>query len=363
MRGRTAAYKVAMRNARRNRKRTIFLVLLVAVPVAFGVVVAGIVRATSLTTEERAQSYFGTAAARFQVYAPTPEVYDWLDASLREIAPEATVTELRQSGIRVEDVGYAQVWDLDMSDPVTDGFLVQVSGAAPRSDREVAISPALAKEMEVTIGDTVEFEALPHGELTIVGLVSEPFFNQSTVVLLSPGALAPLVGDPELLPEPSLLVSGPGAEEAALQINDMWYSEGEQLFWPEPAVDPLPQELSFLEGDPATYLLLTEEDVDQLLELVRNAELSPGETVEDRVYNAAYQMIYGSGQPTGLPNLYVETRHQWMSQGGFESNPAILSTAAAAIVLVEVAFITGAAFAAGTRRRLREIGLMGANGA
>jgi putative ABC transport system permease protein len=52
-----------------------------------------------------------------------------------------------------------------------------------------------------------------------------------------------------------------------------------------------------------------------------------------------------------------------MSQGGIESNPGILSTAAAAIVLVEVAFITGAAFAAGTRRRLREIGLMGANGA
>ncbi|MEX1092692.1 MAG: FtsX-like permease family protein [Acidimicrobiia bacterium] len=45
------------------------------------------------------------------------------------------------------------------------------------------------------------------------------------------------------------------------------------------------------------------------------------------------------------------------------TTPVVASTAAAAIVLVEVAFITGAAFAAGTRRRLREIGLMGANGA
>jgi flagellar basal body-associated protein FliL len=61
MSGRKAAYKVAYRNAKRNRKRTIFLVLLVAVPVAFSVVVAGIVRASTLTPEEQAQSYFGSA--------------------------------------------------------------------------------------------------------------------------------------------------------------------------------------------------------------------------------------------------------------------------------------------------------------
>ena len=363
MNGRKAAYKVAMKNARRNRKRTIFLVLLVAVPVAFGVVVAGVVRATSLTPEERAQSYFGTAGARFQVVAPTGEVYDWIETNLHDLAPETTITELRQTGIGVEDVGYAQVWDLDMSDPVTEGYLVQVSGETPESDREVALSPTLAEELDVEVGGTVEFEELPLGDLTVVGLVSEPFFNESSAILLSPGALQPLVGDPVLLPELSLLVSGPGAEEAAMQINDLWYSEGQQLFWPQPAVDPLPPELSFLQEDPYAHLLLTEGDVDQLLALVRTAELGPGETIEDRVYNAAYQMIYASGEPTGLPDLYVETRTQWMSQGGFESNPGIVSTAAAAIVLVEVAFITGAAFAAGTRRRLREIGLMGANGA
>jgi len=363
MSGRSAAYKVAMKNARRNRKRTIFLVLLVAVPVAFGVVVAGIVRASSLTPEEQAQSYFGMADARFQVFSPTAEVYEWIKTNLRELAPEATITELRQTGIRVEDVGYAQVWDLDMGDPSTEGFLVHVSGDLPSATGEIALSPTLAEEMEVGVGDTVEFESLPFGELTVVGLVSEPFFSKSTVVLLSPGALEPLVGDPELLPEPSQLVSGPGAEEAALRINDLWYSEGQQLFWPEPAVDPLPTELSFLQDDPNTHLLLTENDVDQLVELARNAEPGPGQTVVDIVYNAAYQMIYGSGEPTGLPEVYVETRTQWLSQSAFEENPAIVSTAAAAIVLVEVAFITGAAFAAGTRRRLREIGLMGANGA
>lgn len=352
-----------MKNARRNRKRTIFLVLLVAVPVALGVVVAGIVRASSLTPEERAQSYFGMAAARVQVFSPTGEVYGWIEKSLREVAPEVTITELRQAGIQVEDVGYAQLWDLDMSESATQGLLVHVSGDLPSTADEVALSPTLAEEMEIGVGDAVELGSLPFGQLTVVGLVSQPFFNQSTDILLSPDALEPLVGDPQLLLEPSLLVSGPGAEDAALAVQNLWHNEGQQLFWPEPAVDPLPPELSFLQDDPYTHLLLTESDVTQLVELVQNTDPGPGQTIEDVVYNAAHQMIYGSGEPTGLPEIYVETRTQWLSQGLFEENPAVVSTAAAAIVLVEVAFITGAAFAAGTRRRLREIGLMGANGA
>lgn len=365
MSGKGAAYKVAMKNAKRNRKRTIFLVLLVAVPVAFGVVVAGIVRASNLTPAEQAQTYFGNADARFQVFSPTGDIYEWIEANLRELAPEATITELRQTGIRVEDggVGYAQVWDLDMADPATEGFLVHVGGDLPAADDEIAISPSLAKAMDIGVGDTVVLDQLPYGDLTVVGLVSEPFFNQGTTILLSPGALEPLVGDPELLPEPSLLVSGPGAEEAALQINDLWYSEGQQQFWPEPAVDPLPPEISFLQEDPNTHLLLTESDVNQLVELVRNTEPGPGVSVEEIVYNASYQMIYGGGEYRGLPEVWVETRTQWLTQGRFGENPVVISTAAAAIVLVEVAFITGAAFAAGTRRRLREIGLMGANGA
>jgi putative ABC transport system permease protein len=45
------------------------------------------------------------------------------------------------------------------------------------------------------------------------------------------------------------------------------------------------------------------------------------------------------------------------------TQPAVISTAVAAVILAEVAFIAAAAFATGIRRRLREIGLMGANGA
>jgi len=358
--GRGAAYRVAMKNARRNRKRTIFLVLLVAVPVAFGIVAAGIVRASSLTREEQAQSYFGNADARVQVAAADPDVTEWVTDRVSEISPETTITEIRSAGIRVEDMGYVQVWDLDMSDPSTEGFLVQVDGASPDSDGEVAISPALAEEIEIGIGDTVDFEYLALGELKVVGLVSEPFFSESTVVLLSPGALVPFQGDPVLGAEPGLLMSGPDAENVALQVNDLWYKEGQQLFWPEPAVDPIPTELEFL--DPQTYVLLDESEIEELVELVRSSNGTEQE-VMDEVWIRSNDLIYGNGEYRPLPDIYVETRTQWLSYGGVENTPGVMSTGSAALLLVEVAFITGAAFAAGTRRRLREIGLMGANGA
>jgi ABC-type lipoprotein release transport system permease subunit len=360
MNGRRAAYRVAMKNARRNRKRTIFLVLLVAVPVAFGIVAAGIVRASSLTPEEQAQSYFGTADARVQVAAADPRVTAWVTDTVEVMSPDTMVTQIRSAGIRIEGVGYAQVWDLDMSDPSTEGFLIQVSGAAPRVDGEVAVSPALADEMEVKVGDSVEFEYLPLGELKVVGLVSEPFFSEGTVVLLSPGALVPLQRDPVLGAEPALLLRGPNAEIAAIQVNDLWYQEGQQLFWPEPAVDPIPVQLEFL--DPQTYVVLDEGEIEELVELVRTSEGTEQE-VMDEVWIRSNEMIYGNGEYRELPDIYVETRAQWLSYGGFENTPGVMSTAASAILLVEVAFITGAAFAAGTRRRLREIGLMAANGA
>ncbi len=211
------------------------------------------------------------------------------------------------------------------------------------------------------VGDTVDIDGLPVGPVTLVGLVGQPLFKESSDVLLAPGELETFVGDPRMSADVSLLVSGTDAEQAAERIRELWYAEGQQLFWPEPAVDPLPSELAFLQDDPYTYRLLTERDVDQLVALVREA--APDEDVIGLVYEAANQMIYGSGAPAGLPDVYVDTRTQWLNQGGFEDNPAVMSTAASAIVLVEVAFITGAAFAAGTRRRLREIGLLSANGA
>lgn len=358
MSGRRAAYKVARKNAIRNRKRTIFLVLLVAVPVAFGVVVAGIVRASSVTAEERVQQQFGAADAQLYLPGSNPGVADWAFETIESLAPDTKISRFHGNGIGVPGAGYARVTDMDLSDPITDGLLLLLDGRAPESPDEVAISPTLIEELEVSVGDKVEFEDLPIGELEIVGVVSIPFYNQSSDVLLSPNRLEEFETDPNF--SLNVFLSGPVAENAALQLQDLWYSEGQQLFWPDPAVDPRPPVLEFLSDE--IYVLLTEKEINELVALYAETQNSGRDPISE-VDAAAFQMTYGSGNYGNLPSIYVEGRQQTLNQGSFEDNPGLVATGAAALLLVEVAFITGAAFAAGTRRRLREIGLMGANGA
>ncbi|MBK5269073.1 MAG: ABC transporter permease [Acidimicrobiia bacterium] len=360
MTGRRAALKVATRNARRNRRRTIFLILLVAVPVGFGVVVAGIVRAGSLTPEESAQSYFGSADARVYEQTPVPGVRDWVLRTLGEQSTEVAITEIRGASLRLPGVGFTWLSDLDLAEPVTKGLLVLLAGDTPHSDGEVAISPTLAGALGVEVGDRVEFGDLPFGELEVVGLVSRPFSSESSDILIRPGGLLAVGDSAEVRVESSLLLSGPGAEDAAGQLQALWYDEGQRLFWPEPAVDPKPAEIEFL--DDQTYLMLTESEILELVDLVDETGAAGGDSVT-AVYQLVAEMTYGTGRLSGVPDLFVDTRSQWLATGSLIDDPGVVSTGASAVVLVEVAFITGAAFAAGTRRRLREIGLMGANGA
>jgi putative ABC transport system permease protein len=348
--GRRAALKVAAKNALRNRKRTIFLVLLVAVPVGLGVVVAGITRASNFTPEEAAQLEFGTADVSIQVQGGG-EVVEWVYENVKRIDPDLSLTDFHRTGVNLEDFHYALASDLDLTHPLTNGMLVVLDGEPPNGPGEAALSPRVAETLGVEIGDGVEFEDLGPGELVIVGMVSEPIANSDSTILLWPGGLA------EVEPYTTVLMGGERADAVAARLDELWWSEGRQQFWPEPAVDPKPVELEYLEDE--FYVFLTERQIEELVELARE---SPEEGM-DAVMERAWEMVYGSGRPIELANIYMETRTQRLSQGSFESNPALLSTAASTLLLIEVAFITGAAFAAGTRRRLREIGLLGASGA
>jgi hypothetical protein len=348
MRGRRAAYKVAMQNARRNRKRNIFLVLLVAVPVAFGVVVAGIVRANSVSPEERVQQEFGAADARLYLSGSTPGLADWAFETVENLAPGTTISISHGTGIGAPGAGYVRVSDMDLSDPATEGLLLLLDGRSPVSPGEAAISPTLMEKLEVEIGDTVEFDELRVGDLEIVGVVSVTFYTQSSEVLLSPNRLEEFESDPNFSLD--VFLSGPNAEAAALQMQDLWYSEGQQLFWPEPAVDPRPAELQFLPDE--VYLHLTEKQINDLVVLYNETQNYGGDPINE-IDLRAWEMVYGSGGYSLLPNIYVEGRQQTLNQGSFGEDPGLVATGAAAILLVEVAFITGAAFAAGTRRRLR----------
>jgi hypothetical protein len=342
---------VAAKNALRNRKRTIFLVLLVAVPVTLGVVVAGITRASNFTPEEAAQLEFGSAEVTIRVDSGE-DVQEWVYENAKAIDPALSLTDFRRTGMRLEDFTFALASDLDLAHPLTEGMLVVLDGELPDAPGEAAISPRVADNMDLEIGDLRQFDDLTVGEVEIVGIVSEPIANSDATVLLWPGALE------EEEPYTTVLVGGEGAETAAARLDELWWSEGREQFWPEPAVDPKPVELQEVEDE--FYVFLTERQIEELVELAR----ADPEGGLEAVYERAWEMVYGSaGGPPQLAGVYMETRSQRLSQGSFESNSALLSTAASTLLLIEVAFITGAAFAAGTRRRLREIGLLGASGA
>ncbi|MFP4554712.1 MAG: FtsX-like permease family protein, partial [Actinomycetota bacterium] len=348
MTGRRAAFKVAWKTAIRNRKRTIFLVLLVAVPVALGVVVAGITRASNFTPTERTQLEMGTADIQMQPQGGE-EVVSWIYENTAEFDPEARLTDFRRTGVVLEDFESGIATDLDFEDSLTEGMLILLEGQAPRSSGEAAVSPRVADNMDLEIGDRVEFDRLDVGELEIVGMVSEPIADSDRTVLLWPGALE---GTAEFS---TVLIGTEDADAVWSQLMERWDTTGQQEFWPEPAVEPKPEELEFL--DDQVYVFLTETEVEELVELARS---DPGNV--RAVHDRAFEMYRNRG-PAASAELHGDTRERFMSQGGVEGNPAIVSTAASTIFLIVVAFITGAAFAAGTRRRLREIGLLSAGGA
>ena len=352
MSGRRAALRVAARNARHNRKRTIFLVLLVAVPVALGVVVAGMVRASTFTPEEQAQLELGTAEAGIEIGGQNDELLDWVYENLARIEPSLRVTDLRRAGVWLDEGSFAFVTDLDLTDPLTEGMYLLREGRPPSSPGEVAVSPDIAESLGLDFGDRTEFEALDLGELELVGIVSHPLAVSNSVILLSPGALK---GSASVLGT-TVLVGGSGAERAVASLRQLWDTEGRRSILPEPAV-PKPKELEFLDDE--IYAFLSADDVAELVELARTA---PAESATGLVYRRASEIAFESNGGFQL-SLGFQTRSGFLSMPRLEENSALISTAAAALLLLEVAFVTGAAFAAGTRRRLREIGLLGANGA
>jgi hypothetical protein len=355
MKGERAAFKVGVKNALRNRRRTLFLLLLVAVPVALGVVVAGIVRATNLTPDQRVQVELGNAAARVWVGADRGDVLTWVRTAVEGLDPSVETVEFRETGLRSRQLGFARVSDVDITNPITKGMLLVLDGEPPTHDGEVALSPAVAERLDVGIGDEIDLSDLELGALRVVGLVSEPLASSDARLLLSPGALERADIDSGV----SVLIGGDGADQIAQGLQDLWYGEGQQLFWPTPAVDPKPEALDEIPDD--LYVFLTADQVAELVELAANTD--SGETF-GLLNERAWEMVYVYGRaPADSVDIYVESRSDLLRQSSFESNVPLLSTGAAAVLLIEVAFVAGAAFAAGTRRRLREIGLLGVNGA
>lgn len=356
--GRAAALRVARRNARRSRKRTLFLVAIIAVPVMAAVVAAGLVRADTTTPEEAVRSSMGDADIAVHL-SGRPEVLAWADAVLADISPEAESTVVRFAD---EDLapgvgGDETVSDVDPSDPISGSMRAVTAGRAPSSPGEMALSPWLAERLDVEVGDAVEL-ALPgiaDPSFELVGLVGSPGMYRESLVTVTAETMDAVVGAARM-PRTMLLVADPAADATASALADRWHRE-RYRFWPESAVVPRPAELETLLPD-EVYVQLTSDEVTELVEVARTEGSQAAQQEAFRILDADKRGI------ADIAYLDVELRGG-IAQGGSGQlgSPPVISTGVSALLLLEVAFVAGAAFAAGTRRRLREIGLLSANGA
>ena len=351
-----AVARLARRTARRQWKRTTLVVALIALPVAAAVVAAGAVRAGRISEEEYALAEFGEADARIEAWATTPQVVEWVEDRVAEHAGvDASVLTVRGAYRGRLGGDPVELVDLDLGTDLADGLLVLTEGAAPVAEDEIAVAESMVSGVGIGVGDVVDLDlGAATRSFTVSGVVRHPLFTRDRSVVVSPVAFDALAAGGDAVFTTWLVRTSQG-DELARGVREGW-DVVRATFRPEAPAGPQPFELRDL--DYALYAALTRQEVDDLLEVA--AEQGPAAAVE-----AAYRMH--DGLVVDVPEVGVSTRAERLAWSGDELNPLsqppIAGTLFAGLLLAEVALVAGAAYATGTRRRLRELGLMGANGA
>ncbi|RQW99230.1 ABC transporter [Micromonospora inaquosa] len=233
-----AALRIARRESRRSRGRTLLVLAMIAMPVAALAFLAASYDMAELTPQERIDRRLGVADAQLQWIADAPVAQDewgegWYtsDGGPSSKVTAAQVTALLGPGSRVtevrprvpltlrgpdrDEVVNAQV--LDLTDPLARGLVRFRAGRAPRQPGEVAVSPAALRRFDLRLGRAV---ATADGSraYTVVGVVEFPD-DLGPVVALHPGAV-PATG-PQ--PDSVWLADLPGTVDAALvsRLNNL----------------------------------------------------------------------------------------------------------------------------------------------
>jgi putative ABC transport system permease protein len=312
------ALRIARREARRARGRSILVVAMIMLPVAALAFAAVYTDTFTLTPEERAERLMGTAQAVLARPMDAPVHQDPTDLDLSgptgavaptaEPAPPPTakgLLALLPPGSRVvrDQTGPLQVRTaagtgtvgarmLDATDPLAHGILRQLTGRAPATRDEAALTPAAARRLGANV-------RLADGSRTfrVVGTVEDPTDLQATTVLLRTGALAP----------------------AALAESP---AEG-------------PRELRWLAATPGP---LTWAQVKQL---------------------NTHGVVAVSRHVLAHPPSPAERYPEFTVQNRFEVGvPGLLG----GLAMLEIILLAGPAFAVGARRRRRDLGLVAAAG-
>lgn len=366
-----ATWRMAWRGARHDRKRTMVVMALIAIPVAVAVIAGGVIEAGRLDPRLEMVAAMGQANLAVEVGMPgggwvgmpgggSGDGSDDGPAKLGEFMGQPDVqavvsawTMVRSAWIErtfVTDTGVGfgllEVLAYDPAEAATTGMHDLRDGQWPTAG-EVAITTRLAAAMDLAIGD--EFRVLDDGPVTTVsGIIAHPARLDAMDVLAAPGHLAEVLPAGRSLGVTTKALVAADDPEAARQAL---VAAGEDA---AAAAGPLPPDLrqaltaAGVESDVVAEL--SQADADTLAPLVDGPH--------EQLYATAMALAFDDA-------VRVTSRDDMASMQDQDvvERPATVGSLVAVALLAEVALIAGAAYAAGIRRRLRQIGLLSAQGA
>ena len=206
-------WRMARRDLRRHSHRSALIVALVALPVAG--LTAGIVllRAATVTGEQRATAMLGAATLRADAASPQATLDPaTLPPGSRTVSFATTDGLLR---IGPGDARPVSLTDQPLDDPLTAGMLRLRAGRAPSGPGEVAVSTEVLRDLGRRVGDTVVL-VRPARSLRITGTVLSPADVHARLAVTGRGTLGPaarqvwLIGLPPGVASPGALAGVDG---------------------------------------------------------------------------------------------------------------------------------------------------------
>jgi putative ABC transport system permease protein len=192
-----AALRIARREAWRAKARSVLVIALIGLPI-FALASADVVyRTWQLNAGQRITRQIGSADAWLQWVGGDVKQSATADASMISNAGTGSapgrlqllaalppgsraIVDNAASGVtRVRTragIAETRLVGLDYTDPIAHGLVRQVSGRAPRSASEVALTTALARMLNLRVGDSMHTVA-PIATLNVVGIVADASYR------------------------------------------------------------------------------------------------------------------------------------------------------------------------------------------
>jgi putative ABC transport system permease protein len=320
VKGWLAALRIARREARRAKARSLLVVALIGLPVIGLTFAAATFDTFRLNATELADRTMGTADAVVawpfdaRVIQDPTDIFSYEPAARDSYVPKrATTAQVRAAlppGSRVllnrndvtqfrtaAGVGGMQTHEFDYTDPLARGIFVPLRGRAPANTDEVALSPYGLRRVGAELGGTL-YSADGKRSWHIVGVVEDPQELRREVAVFRPGALS--------------AADQPGPDENSI-MQDRWIVET---------------------PTPLTWAEVRKLNLVGIVALSRSVLLDPppASAVEPRSFPAPEDPTFARGTVLG------------------------------GILVLEVILLAGPAFAVGARRRRRELALVAAQG-